>query len=197
MTILIRNASENDISQIALLHKKQFSTHFLGRYSTNLIEKFYACFLCGELIFLVSEYEGAISGFVLGGKSKYLSRSKEMFLKENRNSCIIETILNPSVYLLAASRILPLFSSLFQYRNKDEKQMAAIRLLSIAVNDKVKGQGVANLLIEAFENKIKPSPNYGLSVNKSNKRAIKFYCRNDFAVERETESSLYFIKNIV
>lgn len=41
---VIRNATEEDLQQIATVHKKQFPTHFLGRYSKSLLEKFYSCF---------------------------------------------------------------------------------------------------------------------------------------------------------
>jgi ribosomal protein S18 acetylase RimI-like enzyme len=199
LDILIKSATEEDIPQIATVHKEQFPTHFLGRYSKSLIEKFYRCFLREESIFLVCEHGGSIIGFVLGGTSNNLSKSKNIFLKEYKNDYIVETILTPSVYLLAASRIKPLFLSSFLRKDnrKSELVIEAVRLLSIAVDDNAKGKGIANMLVDAFESRIQSATNYGLSVNKSNSRAIKFYRRTGFTIEKETEDSIYLIKDIM
>jgi ribosomal protein S18 acetylase RimI-like enzyme len=203
LDVLIRSTTKEDIPQIAAIHKQQFSTHFLGCYSKSLIEKFYRCFLHEKIIFLVCEQEGAIIGFVLGGLSNHLAYAKKIFLEKYKQEYIIETILNPFVWFMAASRIKQFFLVPFLRRYNinimEESFEEAITLLSLAVTEEAKGEGVANLLVDAFESKLQDISyrTYGLFVRKKNNRAINFYFRTGFTLKKEVENGLYLTKDIV
>jgi len=192
----IRNAQINDVKQISILHKKEFITHFLGHYSVELIEIFYKCFL-GISVFIVSENKGCINGFILGGNSQDLNRAKKQFLNKNKLRYIVETVRRPQVYWQALSRIKFVTSALLPTKPTNLLQSSdQIRLLSIAVSDEVKGSGLASTLLKEFECSIIPVKEYGLSVNKDNHRAIKFYQKNSFLVDKEHDNSIYFVKNV-
>lgn len=193
---IIRNAKLNDIEQISILHKKEFSTHFLGHYSVGLIKKFYECFF-GISVFIVSENKGCINGFILGGNSQDLNRAKKQFLNQNKQRYIMETVIRPQVYWQALSRIKFVTSALLPTKPTNLLQSSdKIRLLSIAVSDEVKGSGLASTLLKEFECNIIPVKEYGLSVKKDNHRAINFYQKSSFLVEKEINNSIYFVKNI-
>ena len=74
----IRTAKIEDVTKIAEIHKKQFANHFLGHYSTEVIGKFYMNFL-NQSIFLVSEENGIINGFVMGGYDCAMVNAKKNF----------------------------------------------------------------------------------------------------------------------
>lgn len=188
----IRKADNRDIQQIALLHKSQFPTHFLGRYSVKLIGRFYENFIVSS-VFLVNENKlGKIDGFVLGGSKDQLNISKNKFIKTHKFNYIFETILLPTVYLQALSKVV----GMFKLQISSEHSVAFTRLLSISVNDDVKGTGVAVDLLRRFELSILPVKVYGLSVKKDNARAIKFYYKNGFETEKETGESIYLVKRL-
>lgn len=190
--MVIRKADNWDIPQIALLHKSQFSTHFLGRYSVKLIERFYENFITSS-IFIVNENKlGEIDGFVLGGSSDKLNISKSNFIKNYRLHYILETISMPSVYLQALTKAVDICKSLIS----PEHSVDSIRLLSIAVSNDVKGTGIAVKLLRKFELSILPAKVYGLSVKKDNIRALKFYYKNGFEKEKETGGSIYLVKHL-
>ena len=73
------------------------------------------------------------------------------------------------------------------------------RLLSIAVNPKVKGKNIAVEMEKYFcEELLKIGiEEVGLSVKKENIRAIKFYEKCGYFLEREEEKSKYFNKKLV
>lgn len=184
---------------IAQIHKDQFSTHFLGKYSVNLIAKYYECFL-EDSIFLVSEAKGSINGFIMGGASEHLNKSKKVFIKGNLLRYSLETLVNPRVYLDAVLRlknIILLFKNTTETKkSKNAVSTSNIRMLSIAVNEKAKGTNTAKDLLYSFEESISQSKSYGLSVLKKNIRAINFYKKNGFKLEKEDNLAIYFTKKI-
>ena len=201
--VFIRKAKQEDALNIAIIHKQQFNTHFLGKYSLKTIENFYKCFLNDDNFVLVSEKDNQVIGFVLGGDSCYLSKAQNVFLKKYRISYMLETVLKPHVYFSALSRIRMFCGSLFSDKSKmdniaqnDLLINKNIRLLSIAVDEKAKGKNIADMLIKSFENYIYPN-DYGLSVYKDNKRAVNFYLKNGFELEKEINNSLYLKKSLM
>lgn len=63
-----RLAKKEDLLQVAMIHKEQFPTHYLGQFSISLLESFYRNLLDGEYIFIVAEDGKQIVGFVVGGE---------------------------------------------------------------------------------------------------------------------------------
>lgn len=201
----LRVATHNDIDQVAGIHKQQFSTHFLGKYSIDLLKQYYASFL-GESIFFVGEKSSQIDGFVLGGESNKLQQAKNRFIKHNKYRCIMETLLMPEIYCQALSRIYSIISEVsgnYLNRSSDCSPNCAvgkrIRLLSIAVCQEAQGSGLATQLVQLFEQRIKldnAAHGYGLSVKIDNQRAIGFYKKIGFTLEGRKGKSIYFTKNI-
>lgn len=191
----IQDAKFGDLSQISTLHKKEFSTHFLGHYSINLISNFYAEFLESS-IFIVAVHHGVVDGFLLGGNSRNLNRGKNFFLQKNKLRYTVETILRPQIYGQALNKVKSIYDLNQTKKMKSFQGDQNVRLLSIAVSDNVKGSGLASKLLTEFEQVIAPLQEYGLSVKNSNVRAVKFYKKNGFFLEKEVDNSLYFVKTI-
>jgi ribosomal protein S18 acetylase RimI-like enzyme len=59
----------------------------------------------------------------------------------------------------------------------------------------LQGTNVAIQLLDEFERKLSPNSTYGLSVKSSNERAINFYKKNGFSVEKEG-NSIYLLRNL-
>ena len=192
-TLCIRKALPSDIAQIASLHKQQFKDHFLGRYSESLIQKYYKPFL-EACIFLVSECDGKLKGFIMGGSSSNLNAAKRTFLSCNKLRYIFETLLNPTVYVMAL-KPLKLIKEL-QSSDIADNNIPQLRLLSIAVAEDVKGSGLASKLLMEFEKHIQ-AEEYGLSVHTNNIPAIKFYIKNGFTKTHDSAETTYFSKNLV
>ncbi|PYG87796.1 acetyltransferase (GNAT) family protein [Ruminiclostridium sufflavum DSM 19573] len=187
----IRKALTSDLVRIARLHKEQFKDHFLGRYSEKVIQKFYEPFL-DSCIFLVNESDGMINGFILGGIRSDLINARHTFLSCNKARYIAETLLTPSVYIMALKR-LKMLRELKPQTPADDTALAQNYLLSIAVSEDAKGSGLASELLSGFEGHICRTE-YGLSVYSKNTRAINFYTKNGFKKTHDDSGTTYFSK---
>lgn len=196
---MIRIAVKKDLEQIAGIHKEQFATHFLGKYSKSIIMAFYECFLSKSYFIVYEKKGGEVVGFVMGGYSNMLSSAKNEFLQKHRFRSIWETILRPNTWRMAAARL-----AMLRLNNHDKTAVlrqstndGSYRLLSIAVQKNFMGKGIAGELMSEFESTArKYEQQYGLSVNKYNDRAIRFYKKNGFYCEKEESESLYFLKKL-
>jgi len=190
---VIQLASDNDIVEVASIHKQQFSTHFLGRYSEQLLAAYYKALL-GNSIFLVSKYNGKVNGFVVGGLASNLSYAKREFLIQNKLLYIKETILRPNTYWDVLKRLKPVISSMYkpiQLNNDD-----SIWILSIAVAKGFMGKGIAQKLCTEFEKSIELATEYGLYVRCDNKRALHFYRKMGFYITKQVDKEFCLIKQI-
>jgi ribosomal protein S18 acetylase RimI-like enzyme len=187
---MIRKASRSDMNAVAKIHKQQFKDHFLGRYSINMIQKFYETYLECSCTFLVSEADGIINGFIMGGRYKDLNKAKQKFIHDNKLHYIVETMIRPSIYLLALKRL-----KIIKPTNEPISTDTAnsVSLLSIAVSERAKGTGTASELVNEFE-KHTDSEDYSLTVKKTNRRAIQFYYRHGFELKGEKEFTVYLTK---
>jgi ribosomal protein S18 acetylase RimI-like enzyme len=187
----IRSAQKEDCKQIAVIHKKIFYDHFLGKLSVRLIKKFYECFVSEQLIFLVSVHKNNVLGFVLGGNTYELQKIRKIFIRKNLFGLLVCLAFTPNTYPFVLSR----------FKKKDTQNTTIsidpFRLLSIGVEQKRSGIGSA--LMKHFEDNALQIPvsSYGLSVYKTNEKAISFYQKNDLKIEAETEDSLYFHKKLI
>lgn len=189
----IRRGKLEDVFSVATIHKQQFPTHFLGKYSVNLLAQYYKPLL--PYIFLVSDQKGSVNGFVVGGTSNQLVTAKREFLVSNKHLYITETLLRPRTYLGALARV----KSLVTLRNVNENQSTEndfVWLLSIAVDKSALGTGVSQDLCAAFEQSLGTSSSYGLYVLKDNIRAITFYEKMGFEISKEVGNELCLIKNL-
>lgn len=191
----IRKAVLSDMTKIARIHKEQFKDHFLGQYSQKVVQKYYEPFL-DSCIFLVSESQGKINGFIMGGLNSDLEIAKRSFLFSNKARYITETLIKPTVYIQALKRLNLL--KVLKSSPSVLKETVAVeyRLLSIAVSESTKGTGLSSKLLTEFEKHIK-AKDYGLSVHTHNLRAMKFYLKNGFVKTHNTEVSTFLSKNFV
>lgn len=189
---IIRLAEYKDLPEVAKIHKQMFSDHFLGKYSISTIQKYYQEFVL-DCVFLVSEHNDKVTGFVLGGMSTDLNRAKSSFIAKYKAHYLIDTIVRPWVYKDALARIKTIYSLGKKASNNPNGE--SVRLLSIAVCRDAQGSGVASDLIRSFEENISPWTTYGLSVLSHNKRAQAFYLKNGFLIEKEVDDSIYLIKS--
>ncbi len=196
----IRNAKNRDLPAIGAIHKSQFGDHFLGQYSTRLLETYYGAFL-GKSVFLVHETHETVDGFVLGAKSDQLSACRATFLRSALLRCIWETLFRPRLW---REGMISGFSSLIaprlrRGRSEDASTRPRLRLLSIAVSEEAMRKGLGTELMVAFERTIDDGSvcEYGLSFETTNYRAARFYEKMGFEVEMECKAGIYLRKKLV
>ena len=195
MDAIIQQARDDDIFEVASIHKQQFPTHFLGKYSVRLLAAYYEAFLDNS-VFLVSKDKGKVNGFVVGGPASDLSSARRDFLTQNKVLYITETILRPNTYWGVFTRLKSVMRSMQQ--TNDSNSVADEHLiLSIAVDKSYMGKGIAQELCRAFEESIKPDASgYGLYVRSDNKRAIKFYEKMGFNINKQVGNEFYLTRRI-
>lgn len=197
LMVTIREATLHDMSAVAYIHKSIFGDHFIGMLPVPMIRRFYNCFINDEVIFFVSEDERGISGFVMGGESGVLNSCRDMFMKNNFIKLGLSIIITPRIYFMAFERIKGFLKRSDQKKSHLSEQRH-FSLLSIGVTEKSKGTGVAQELVQKFEEKLKRSDIgiYSLSVSKNNPRAIRFYEKTGYCFVSENSSSFHYEKTL-
>jgi ribosomal protein S18 acetylase RimI-like enzyme len=193
-----RVARSEDCRSIASIHKSQFGDHVSGILSIHLLEIFYRMHISAGAFLYVAESEGVVRGFVLGGEAAMLATVKRSFVKKNLAKVSLDFIVSPRSWL----RILPSALSFLRSRKKPAQMLPLLNpvvwLLSIAVSEDAKAKSVASRLVGHFGSWVHGTfgeIDYRLGVRKENARAIRFYEKMGFAKERETDSTIIFIKN--
>lgn len=190
----------DNITSVACLHKEIFADHLLGMLPVKLIEAFYSEHNDGENLFLCAEVNGKTIGFVMGGESFNLRNAKKRFLAKNK--------FRFGWHILCNRNALKLFIETYLKRNKacfegNRGRNASFRLLSIGVNKIYQGKGVAQQLLSAYEDRLRilkkggEPIRYGLSVHRTNIRAIYFYRKMGFRDDASsTVMNLFLCKTI-
>ena len=210
--VVLRNVSEIDVADIAFLHKKLFEDHLLGMMPVGLLKKFYNSFLYNENIFICAEIDNQIVGFVLGGLGGSIAKCKKDFLHKNFIHFGLNILIRPRALRMV-------LKTHFQKNtppidNQVVKKTARLRLLSIGVDNSYQGKGIAALIVKKFEETLLERDDlrkvlsdssiendsafiqYGLSVHKTNIKAIRFYYKLGFMDEKETKNGLFLYKMI-
>jgi ribosomal protein S18 acetylase RimI-like enzyme len=83
-----------------------------------------------------------------------------------------------------------------RFRNATSE--AKFRLLSIAVRSDAQSRGIGRKMLDAFEETLNSRGIvcYGLSVRGDNRKAISFYEKNGFFLEKEFPESKYYQKRL-
>jgi ribosomal protein S18 acetylase RimI-like enzyme len=181
------------LSEIADIHYGAYSKeHFTSCFDKALLEKYYKFLIVNSDLCLLAVDDGVVVGFIVSGYS--VGRGVSQFIGENRPSVIRVFLKNPRFIL---EKALSIISSRIM-RDKDSPAIAPFRLMSISVKSGTQSRGVGSLLLNEFEQTLlaKNINLYGLSVRKKNERAVSFYFRNGFEVQKETRDSLYFGKEL-
>jgi ribosomal protein S18 acetylase RimI-like enzyme len=203
-TYIIRYVTYSDLDEIAKIHKESYpKDHFLNEFNLFLIKKYYKSFLKYPILFLVCIKYEKICGFILGLEYDISHKAKSDFIKENKYilvAYVISRVFSKKFILKFFPRLINLVKSLFFNSLKQKETTISLKksfhLLSIAISNEEKGKGIANILLDNFEKILKKDSikKYFLSVNKSNFRAIKFYKKNNFYVEKENKASIEMCK---
>ena len=191
-----RFAREDDLLQVARIHKDQFPTHYLGQFSIALLGAFYRNLLEAGHLFVVAVEEGEVRGFVLGGEWKKISQSLHEFMKKNLIRSLIESSIRPKTWKQSLEKLM----SLFGRKEIDPNNLDNIEthtLLSIATNRASQGQGIGSGLVAAFDKEMRKMCNrYYLSVQDTNVRAIAFYKKAGFVEAYRCEGEIQMIKTL-
>lgn len=190
--VSLRGISTNDLCRVAKLHHEQFADHLLGCLPEPLLVEFYRAYLV-DTIFLVAEMDGALAGFVLGGEDSVLRRKRRLFMRSNRWRIVVAVIVHPALWPHVWKKAVALWRPTGGAGSMIS--VASTRLLSIAVAEAAKGQGVAGSLLKAFEASLAKDSRYGLSVHSDNLRAIGFYQKNGFVEEVRRGGSVFYLKS--
>jgi len=206
--IIYRKVKKEDLNQIAKIHKEAFPDYFLTAFGEELLYEFYNQYFLNNNIFVVAEENNKIIGFILGNNSD-IPRKK--FFNENFYRISLKVIfellkLNKNLWngifqrvFFVKEAIISKFRKNIKIEERIIQNKKSYRLLSIAVNPKVKGKNIAVEMEKYFcEELLKIGiEEVGLSVKKENIRAIKFYEKCGYFLEREEEKSKYFNKKLV
>ncbi|MEJ2194042.1 MAG: GNAT family N-acetyltransferase [Ignavibacteriaceae bacterium] len=192
--MMIRNANKNDIGNIIDIHKNSFSSdHFSAAFNEELLTKYFKKLLSSNKYNYVffDESNSRLLGYVIAGYNYNLAVNK--FIKENIKKLIWVLLKNPKFII---EKLNEIFRRVFSLGNQPSVKC---RLYLLAVDNQVKGKGVAKKLINHLEQElIKDGQTvYGLSVRKENKEAINFYNKNGYIIEFEKSRSIYYYKKLI
>lgn len=205
VNINYRLATKDDLQAITNIHINEFSEYFLTVLGEKLVYKFYESYYENQNILVVAEKNKKVIGFILGTDN---SQAREIFFKQNFNKIFWKLFKeffkgNKILWKGISRRIFFIKEAIIARLSKknniaSQKVSDSYRLLSIAIRSKERGNNIA-FDMEAFfcrqllEEKIK---RVGLSVKKDNERAISFYKKCGYDIEKKEETAIYFIKNI-
>lgn len=190
LTIDVSNY-QNYLGEIAAIHKHSYSNrHFTSSFSESKLREYNELLVRHSDLSLVAVSHDQVMGYLISGQS--VSKGVTQFTITNRAYLIGRLAARPWVGLGKLRTLL--FSTFIP----QEKSLATYRLLSIATRADDQSRGVGTSLLTALEKQlaIRDIKMYGLSVRQENQRAIGFYERHGFRLEKVAFGSLYFIKNI-
>lgn len=191
-----RFAKKEDLLQVAMIHKEQFPTHYLGQFSISLLESFYRNLLDGEYIFIVAEDGKQIVGFVVGGEWKKISKSLSLFMKKFFVRSLLESVIRPRTWKKSIHKICSVFKNKVSDPNNLDN-IESFTLLSIATSKRAQGKGIGSGLISAFNDEMrKLAERYYLSVQDTNARAIGFYKKMGFEEVYKCIGEIQMIKKL-
>ncbi len=206
----IRQATENDLKNIADLHMlcfpDSFSTH-LGKFRKGkLLQRYYWEFYNDNpKLFLVAEDDNKIVGLCMGhySENKYYFKN---FLKHNIASICLRTL---CLLITGNKKAWKKIKELLKNEKPKTKKLEGAQivgkyperergdLLSICVHNEYRGTGVAAELVDKYNEILK---NLGrkvsfLAVEKSNPRGIHFYEKSGYTASAYYgEESIFYFK---
>ncbi|WP_124639569.1 MULTISPECIES: GNAT family N-acetyltransferase [Amniculibacterium] len=170
---MIKEIAENDIHQLALLHKRILPS-FLSTFSISFITKFYKCQLERDNQLLIGYFEqDKLIGFVFGTDDVNLLYSE--FINQNKFYFYTQTLIS----FLKNPKYLLLF--LAKFTSESFTSTCQRQLVYIGVDNKTKQKGIGSQLLKYFENQWKEFGYYELEVESENP-ALQFYKRNNFKI---------------
>jgi len=206
----VREATFVDVDAIAHLHLLTFPGYFLSHLGWRFLRLFYAFFLVNENSHcIVAVDSNRVIGFVAGAsdmiqhyrafyRCKFVQIASMVVVRFLQDPVIRrESIKRVGHVRLAAAALLRPESQSPAMQAGDSDQTPA-QLLSIAVHPDYRGKGIAERLSDFFISRLRSDGvrSIGLTVRSDNVRAIAFYKKDGWIVERTTSESMYFQRYI-
>jgi ribosomal protein S18 acetylase RimI-like enzyme len=190
---MLRKMTQSDLDEVVLIHKKSFdNSHFTHYLNSRKIREFFNLLIKNNnfnYVFITENNE--IAGFIIAGFKT--QQAINLFIKQNYLALIILVLRHPKFLIEKFSFMLKK-----TFRIKMFTPTYAVRLFIIAVSEANQNKRVGKLLIDFFERELIKNDitEYGLSVKKNNLKAVHFYYRNNYKVEKELKNSIYFYKKL-
>lgn len=188
-----RVASPNDIDAIAQLHMECFPDSMWAFLGKELIASFYGEYIKEHNLFVVALDGEEIIGICMGYKRPVFARS--CFMKTYRKALMKRV----AVGLITFNKLVWKKTIKFLQTKKSEYTiMVEGDLLSICVNERFRGMGVAEQLLTSFEQLLieQNISAYTLGVYANNSRAISFYKKEGFISVIGNEEEITMLKII-
>ncbi|HBI03209.1 MAG TPA: hypothetical protein DDY49_04155 [Paenibacillaceae bacterium] len=208
--IFYKQVKINELEGVVKTHQAAFKDYFLTNLGDKFLFRFYKEFLEDKDTIAIGAYvQEKLVGFILCSKNK--NHVMDKFYQKNfwfiiRNVIIQTLKMNKIIISGLISRfklgIGVIKSLLFPNNIQPDANNTEIstahntRLLSIAVLPQYQGTGASKGMMSFFHNYLmEDNVNaVGLSVKKENTRAIKFYEKMGWQVEKKERNAIYFVK---
>jgi ribosomal protein S18 acetylase RimI-like enzyme len=187
--------------QFAGIHFEGYpKNHLTANFSKKKLMEYYHCLVDASDVTVIALeddeagpegiLDGKMLGFIIAGKE--VSEGINRFLRKNR-FYVLSVMMRHPVFILEKAQSL-----LSSRPVKKIPSKANFRLLSICVATNA-FLGTGRGMLEFFEDILRSRriKCYGLSVRKSNARAIAFYEKNGFVFEGKSAGSLYYTKELI
>lgn len=186
---ICRRVSPGDINAVVTVHRLAFSGFFLTSLGVRFLRVMYKTFsLDPSGLFFVSEANGRILGFAVGiMNDEENDRSLALrYLPEFLLAAI------PAVCMHPVSVLKRLGSVFFSFGDQPKIPVGAAVLRSIGIIPDMKGSGIANDLLNNFEQQAKKKSAKFVALTTdsfNNGRAINFYKKNGYQIFQEFKNS--------
>ena len=191
LSFSIRKMKVEDLRAVSHIHKIAWKEdHFSSKLNKKLLVSYYAYLLNdNKYCYVANDNQNRILGFVAGGENT--GKSIKKFIQDFTIEIIVVLIRNPQFILSKLMNLLKNGNKAFIPPSK-----AKIRLISIAVDPLCNQKGIGEGLITYFENEVRKDNigMVGLSVKKSNTKAINLYFKLGWEIERDEKSAYYLLK---
>lgn len=177
--------TQEDLCQVARIHKKAFPDSLLSKLGEEIIRSYYEIQMASpnECYAVGVYHEGILQGYSFGGNFRDI---KSIFIKKNLIKLGWQFLTNPS--LLKNVQIRHRISTIVKYIMKQPKRKKSVSnsinqkrrpfgILSIAVDPSLQHSGYGKILMNMCERDAikKQFTSMRLTVNPNNQKAIAFY----------------------
>lgn len=204
--IIYREATKDDMLNVAKTHIQCFKGFFLSSLGKDLLEKLYMEYLEVNQMFYVAENteNGEIVAFCVGhyyGDPARANFEKKYKKQLTHRLFILCLKLDKNAIIRCAEKIKSvLCKKVKSHKSEPKIDKQIVGLLSIGVLESYRGDiGVSADLLNYFETKIKEKgiKKYSLTVHKVNIRAQKFYEKHALIKKGEYNKSYIYEKNLI
>lgn len=190
------------IDDIAQTHIEIFEGYFLSNLGVKFLRKYYMAFaLDPQSDIFVAKQNKEISSFIVVSKDpqrviKYLVKKNlfwlgVIFLKKF-------FLLDFGFFFDVIKKAKNQLANIFSKKNTSARGDGHVRLLSIATKPSSRGSGITSQLMNFSISYLHSSEfkSLGLSVFSDNTKAISFYTKHEFYLEKKKGNMSYFVKKI-